>query len=152
MTVNPEDCPTCGGSRLRMGGWMGPTPSAPYPDPCQACSPGMTARERQIAQTQWLLDNEHLPQVKEMLSRMAVFNAGQLRLVVHVPYTREPFNAAVRAGSGIDMQALRDADMVIGQGNTVYKDRNRPSGYVLSDNELRRIKDEAGEFRIIKSL
>lgn len=42
-------CATCNGARLKLGGWMGPTPQRPYPDPCPACSPELSPRERQAA-------------------------------------------------------------------------------------------------------
>lgn len=139
-----KDCGQCGGSRLMMGGWMGPTPAAPYPEPCPRCSPNLSPRERQVLQHSWLLDNQHRDDVKEILSRMAVFNAQKYRLVLHMPYAR---GVADVPGS---LTQVRDADMVICAGNMVTKDRYGPAGYVLSDNEVRRIKDSAEEYRKIQ--
>lgn len=142
------DCTMCGGSRLRMGGWMGPTPAAPYPEPC-VCSPDLTPRERQVLQTQWLLDNQHRDDVKEVLSRMAVFNAQKYKLVLSLPHMRDISPSGLH-GFPVPMSTIADADMVIGTGNIVLKDRHGAAGYVLSDNEMRRIRDSAKDFRQIR--
>lgn len=39
-------CERCRGLELQLGGWMGPTPEAPYPCACP-CAPGLTLREIQ---------------------------------------------------------------------------------------------------------
>lgn len=46
----------CGGTKLRMGGWMGPTPQRPYPDPCAECWPQATKREVQIRVLELIAD------------------------------------------------------------------------------------------------
>lgn len=42
-------CSTCNGSRLKLGGWMGPTPIRRYPDACSDCSPNLAGRALQAA-------------------------------------------------------------------------------------------------------
>lgn len=48
------DCAGCGGGRLDLGGWMGPTPEAPYPRTCPECSPDASPRELQTAYAAYL--------------------------------------------------------------------------------------------------
>lgn len=135
------DCATCGGTRLLMGGWMGPTPQRPYPDPCPRCAPNLTARERQVIQQEWLLDHQDDPRVKEILAQMAVVNRQRYGLVLHAPFMRTTTDIS---GS---LQEIRAADLVVGAGNMVLKDRYGPAQYVLSDSEFRRVRESAGEFR-----
>lgn len=138
-----SDCPNCGGTRLLMGGWMGPTPQRPYPDPCPRCAPDITARERQVIQQEWLLDHQDDPRVKDILAQMAVVNRQRYRLVLHTPQIRTLTPDAI-AGS---YQDVAEADLIVGSGNMVLKDRYGPAGYVLSDSELRRLRDSCGEYR-----
>jgi hypothetical protein len=131
-------CETCNGSRLKFGGWMGPTPEAPTPEPCGDCSAGMTLREIQVVQTEWLLDNRDRPDVKQILARMAVHEAGTYRKVVRAEISR-----LVEWGG--DQSVLSDADLIVGIGNIVLKDRYGMEGYKLSDTEMRRIMEDCAE-------
>jgi hypothetical protein len=142
----PDDCARCGGSRLMMGGWMGPTPERPYPDPCPVCSADLSGRERQVLQHSWLLDHQDEPGVKEVLSRMAVFNAQKYRLVLHIPLLRTLGLGALQ-GTTVSIEDVAEADIVVGAGNTVLKERYGITPYVLSDTEFRRVRDSAQEFR-----
>jgi hypothetical protein len=49
-------CESCGDTRLRMGGWMGPTPQRPYPDPCPDCWPEATKRDVQVRVVELIAD------------------------------------------------------------------------------------------------
>lgn len=44
----------CGGSRFKLGGWMGPTALAPYPKPC-GCFVDPTPRRVQVAWWEYVL-------------------------------------------------------------------------------------------------
>lgn len=144
--TNPFDCATCGGSRLMMGGWMGPTPQRPYPDACPRCSPDLNPRERQVIQTQWLLDHADEPRVKDVLAQLAVVNRQRYRVVLHVPLIRTIASEDLRGLRDI-YDELRSADLVVGAGNMVLKDRFGPADYVLSDSEFRRVRDDCVEFK-----
>lgn len=140
-----EDCGACGGSRLRLGGWMGPTHARPFPEPCPVCSADLTPRERQGVQTAWLIDNAHREDVKEILARMATFHAKKYRLVIYLPH----HETWARVG-GVTYTDIAHADLVIGLDGKVIKDRFGAEGYRLSDGEIRRIKDDAIEFREVR--
>lgn len=56
MSPHPRPCPTCGGRRLQLGGWMGPTPIRRYPDPCPDCSPELAGRELQATYVAWVTE------------------------------------------------------------------------------------------------
>lgn len=149
MTPDPNDpCAMCHGSKLLMGGWMGPTPQAPFPNPCPKCAVDLTPRARQVLQAQWLLDHQDEPRVKELLSRMAVFNARNYRIVLYLPNARQATSELLPLQAS--MKDVADADMVICAGNSVVKDRHGVVPYTLSDTEIRRIRDEAQDFRIIR--
>lgn len=47
--AHPVACAACRDSRLKLGGWMGPTPIRRYPDPCPDCSPELAGRDLQSA-------------------------------------------------------------------------------------------------------
>ena len=133
-------CERCSGDRLEFGGWMGPTPQAPYPRPCRDCSPNMTPREIQIVQTQWLLDNQNRKDVQQILARTAVHEARHYRKVL-------------RLGWGVDftlknvpLNELRDADLAVDGNGKVIKDRYGAEGYKLSETELRRIAQDCDEY------
>ena len=117
---------------------MGPTPAAPYPDPCETCSANMTPREIQVKGTQWLLDNQHRKDVQQILARMAVHDAKNYRRVVRAEISR------LFEWRG-DPATLRDADMIVGVDNIVLKDRHGTTGYKLSETELRRIMEDCDE-------
>lgn len=51
-------CSRCNGTRLKLGGWMGPTPARRYPDPCSDCSPDLSPRELQAAFVLYATDPE----------------------------------------------------------------------------------------------
>lgn len=144
--IDPADCATCGGSRLMMGGWMGPTPQRPYPDACPRCSDDISARERQVIQTQWLLDHADEPRVKEVLAQLAVVNRQRYRVVLHVPLIRTIDREDLRGVRDIYEQ-IRDADLIVGAGNMVLKDKFGPAQYVLSDSEFRRVREDCVDFR-----
>ena len=132
-----SECRTCHGERLLIAGWR-PSPQRPYPDPCPTCSATMSARERQVLQQEWLLDHQNDPKVVEILAQLAVVNRHRYRKVLYLPTART-------AEEG-PLDAIRDADLVVVAGNMVVKDRYSAAGYVLSDSELRRIKDSCEEF------
>lgn len=48
------DCDACLGRKLDLGGWMGPTPQAPYPRRCPKCSSTISQRELQDAYARYL--------------------------------------------------------------------------------------------------
>jgi hypothetical protein len=48
------DCKRCDGTRLELGGWMGPTDRSPYPKPCRSCASHFTRRELQAAYARYL--------------------------------------------------------------------------------------------------
>lgn len=129
------ECKACEGRRIELGGWMGPTLEAPLPRPCSTCSPDLTNRQIQVAQTQWLMDNSWREDVQQILARKAVMDAAGYRKVV-----------MGRVGLKAPLGLLAAADLVIGPGGIVTKDRYGTDGYRLSETEMRRIHDDCGEW------
>lgn len=122
---------------------MGPTREAPFPRPCSDCSPNMTPREIQVAQTQWLFDNADRADVKQILARSAVMQAGTYAKVVEL---RPPTS---RSGL-IPLLTVTEADLVIdGATKRVLKDRYGAQDYKLSDSEYRRIRDDCGSYEYV---
>lgn len=140
---DPDDCSQCGGSRLHLGDWMGPTQAAPMPEPCPRCSADITPRERQVLGIQWLMDNQHRDVVREIMARIATFNAKTYKTVIHLP------NATTWTQTKCTAADVAEADLVV-CGSTVIKDRNGMSNYSLSRTELRRIQDDAEKFVVIR--
>ncbi len=132
-------CERCGGAGLEFADWMGPTPQAPYPRPCGDCSRHLTPREIQVAQTQWLLDNQQDPRVQQILARTAVHEAQHYGKVLKLGWEGASGGAHTRA-------LLAEADLVIDRTGKVLKDRYGAEGYKLSDTELRRIAQSCDEY------
>ena len=131
-------CAHCKDRRLEFGGWMGPTPEAPFPRPCYRCGTDMTPREIQVAQTEWLLGNQDDPRVKQILARIAVHQAKTYRKVLRLGWS----------GAG-STKLFADADLVINRDGEVLKDRYGTEGYKLSDTELRRIREDCETYEEI---
>lgn len=133
----------CNGRRLEFGGWMGPTPEAPFPRPC-TCSPDLTPRQIQVIVAEWLLDNPDDPKVQNVRASMAVHDAAQhYRKVVVAPF-RAPFR-------GYGAATVEDADLVVvGHDRTVVKDRYGAAGYKLSQTELRRIRADCESYVMLQ--
>lgn len=127
----------CNGQRLEFGGWMGPTPEAPFPRPCSACSADLTPRQIQVLVVEWLLDNPHDAKVQRVRASMAVHDAGA--------YYRNVLQVAKTIVYGLGSM-WAEADLVVTMDGTVLKDRYGEAGYKLSSTELRRIRQDCSNF------
>lgn len=140
----------CNGQRLEFGGWMGPTPEAPFPRPCPVCSADLTPRQIQVLVAEWLLDNPDDPKVRQVRASMAVHDArGHYRNVLQIgdSILRSGTLVGRNSGKRATLNAVANADLVVRMDGTVVKDRYGETGYKLSSTELRRIRQDCDTFK-----